>query len=376
MAGRPRFLLIRPEAWTGCRRRAYSGHGTDPGQTHGRRPTAPGQTGPATAPSATPPAAPDPWKSTDPLGEALHFLRMSGIFYCRSEFTAPWALALPAFEDCVMFHIVTSGQCWLSVPGSSDHLLRPGDLALVPHGEGHLLFSDASAPAAKLFDLPREEVSDRYELLRHGGGGEPSTVICGVVKFDHPSAKQLIRLLPRQINVDGWSSSEMDWIQSTLRFMAAEAREPRAGGETVITRLADILVIQAIRAWISRDPAAQSGWLGALRDKQIGRAIAFIHRNPATDWTLASLALKVGMSRSAFAERFTQLVGESAMQYVVSWKMNTAAMWIRESALPLAEVGARLGYESEAAFSRAFKRVLGVSPGSLRSKGDPQSPGG
>jgi AraC-like DNA-binding protein len=309
---------------------------------------------------------PDPWKSTDPLGEALHFLRMSGIFYCRSEFTAPWQLALPPFEDCVMFHIVTSGRCWLRVPGTSDHLLRPGDLALVPHGEGHSLFSRADAPAAKLFELPREEVSERYELLRHGGGGEPSTVICGVVKFEHPSAKQLIQLLPRQINVDGWSSSETEWIQSTLRFMAAEAREPRAGGETVITRLADILVIQAIRAWISRDPAAQTGWLGALRDKQIGRAIALIHRNPATDWTLTMLAAKVGMSRSAFAERFTQLVGESAMQYVVQWKMNTASMWIRETELPLAQVAARLGYESEAAFSRAFKRVLSVSPGSLR----------
>ncbi len=250
--------------------------------------------------------------------------------------------------------------------GAGDHRLRPGDLALVPHGEGHSLFSHADARAAKLFDLPREEVSDRYELLRHGGGGEPSTVICGVVKFEHPSAKQLVRLLPRQINVDGWSSSEMEWIQSTLRLMAAEAREPRAGGEAVITRLADILVIQAIRAWIARDPAAQTGWLGALRDKQIGRAIALIHRNPATDWTLATLAAKVGMSRSAFAERFTQLVGESAMQYVVNWKMNTASMWIRESAAPLAEVATRLGYESEAAFSRAFKRVLGVSPGSLR----------
>lgn len=335
----------------------------------------------ANTPSATPPdpmsvtpgspplqpqPAVDPWRSTDPLGEALHFLRMSGIFYCRSEFTAPWALALPPFENCVMFHIVTSGQCWLRVPGASDLLLRPGDLALVPHGEGHDLFSHADAPTAKLFDLPREEVSDRYELLRHGGGGEPSTVICGVVKFEHPSAKQLVRLLPRQINVDGWSSSETEWIQSTLRLMAAEAREPRAGGETVITRLADILVIQAIRAWIARDPAAQTGWLGALRDKQIGRSIALIHRNPATDWTLATLAGQVGMSRSAFAERFTQLVGESAMQYVVNWKMNTASMWIRESETPLAEIASRLGYESEAAFSRAFKRVLGASPGSLR----------
>ncbi len=314
--------------------------------------------------------ATDPWKPIDPLGEALHFLRMSGVFYCRSEFTAPWALALPVFENCVMFHIVTAGQCLLHVEGAETQTLRPGELALVPHGEGHVLSSDAGVQAVKLFDLEREAVSDRYELLQHGGGGAPTTVICGVVRFDHPAAHQLIRLLPRQINVDAWSSSEMEWIQSTLRLMAAEAREPRAGGETVITRLADILVIQAIRAWLASDPVSQTGWLGALRDRQIGRAIALIHRNPGADWTLASLASRVGMSRSAFADRFTQLVGESAMHYVVQWRMHTASMWIRENDMPLSDVAGRLGYESEAAFSRAFKRVVGVSPGAVRRKQD------
>jgi AraC-like DNA-binding protein len=312
--------------------------------------------------------ATDPWKPIDPLGEALHFLRMSGVFYCRSEFTAPWALALPAFENCVMFHMVTAGECLLRVEGAETQTLRPGDLALVPHGEGHLLASDSSAQAVKLFDLEREAVSDRYEVLRHGGGGAATTAICGVVRFDHPAAQQLIRLLPRQISVDAWSSSEMEWIQSTLRLMAAEAREPRAGGETVITRLADILVIQAIRAWLASDPASQTGWLGALRDRQIGRAIALIHRNPGADWTLASLASRVGMSRSAFADRFTHLVGESAMHYVLQWKMHTASMWIRENDMPLGDVAGRLGYESEAAFSRAFKRVVGISPGAVRRK--------
>ena len=208
----------------------------------------------------------------DPLGEALHFLRMSGVFYCRSEFTAPWALDLPAFEDCLMFHVVTSGRCVLDVKGSEDHVLQPGDFALVPHGAGHRLASEPGVRGAKLFDLPREQVSDRYEILRHGGGGAPTTVICGVVRFDHPAADRLVTLLPRVIAVDAWSSPEVEWIQSTLRLMAIEARELRPGGETVITRLADILVIQAIRSWIASDPAAQTGWLGALQDKQIGHA--------------------------------------------------------------------------------------------------------
>jgi AraC-like DNA-binding protein len=304
----------------------------------------------------------------DPLGEALHFLRMTGTFYCRSEFTAPWGLALPAMKSSMMFHVVTAGESWLEVDGAEPRLLRPGDLALVPHGEGHRLTSQVGADAAGLFDLPREMLSERYEVLRHGGGGAPTTLICGAVRFDHPAAHHLIKLLPRVISVDAWSSPEIEWIQSTLRFIAAEARELRAGGEAVITRLADILVIQAIRSWIARDPTAQTGWLGALRDKQIGRAVASIHADPGRNWTLPALASKVGMSRSAFAARFTQLVGEPAMRYVVRWKMHTALMWLKSENMSLAGVASRLGYDSEAAFSRAFKRFIGVSPGAARRR--------
>jgi AraC-like DNA-binding protein len=310
---------------------------------------------------------PDLWKSSaDPLGEALHFLRMSGSFYCLSEFTTPWALDLPPMQDCVMFHVVTAGECRLEVPGAEVCTLRPGALALVPHGRGHSLSSGSNVTAAKLFDLPRELVSDRYEHLRHGGGGAPTTMLCAAVRFEDPSAQHLLRLLPRLIAVDAWNSPELEWLQSTLRFLNTEARELRAGGETVITRLADILVIQAIRSWISTDPQAQTGWLGALRDKQIGRAIALIHRDPARDWTVASLASAVGMSRSAFAARFTELVGEPAMHYLSRWKMHAALTWLKESDAPLSQLASKLGYESEAAFSRAFKRLMGVSPGAAR----------
>jgi AraC-like DNA-binding protein len=315
-------------------------------------------------------AMPDPWKtSPDPLGEALHFLRMSGSFYCLSEFTAPWALDLPPMQDCVMFHVVTSGECRLDVAGAETCTLRPGALALVPHGRGHVLSSAQGVAAAKLFDLPREFVGDRYEHLRHGAGGTATTMLCAAVRFDDPSAHLLLRLLPRIITVDAWNSPELEWLQSTLRFLTHEARELRAGGETVITRLADILVIQAIRSWIATEGQAQTGWLRALRDKQIGRAIALIHRDPARDWTLASLASAVGMSRSALAARFTELVGEPAMQYLLRWKMHAALRWLRESDAPLSQLASRLGYDSEAAFSRAFKRLIGMSPGAARRAG-------
>jgi AraC-like DNA-binding protein/mannose-6-phosphate isomerase-like protein (cupin superfamily) len=306
------------------------------------------------------------WAMVDPLGEALHFLRMSGIFYSRAEFTAPWGLEMPAMEDCLMFHFVTSGRCWLEV-GEEGRWLQPGDLALVPHGRGHVLRGEPGAPAAKLFDLPRELVSERYELLNHGGGGTPATsMICGAVKFDHPAAHQLIMLLPAMICIEAFNTPDTNWIQSTLRLMAAEAKELKPGGETVITRLADILVIQTIRSWMAQDPAAQTGWLRALQDKQIGRAITLVHRNPGKEWSVASLANEVAMSRSAFAARFTELVGEPAMKYVVRWRMHLAARSLKEERAPVSELAERLGYESEAAFSRAFKRVIGTAPGALR----------
>jgi len=312
----------------------------------------------------------DPWTPVDPLGEALHFLRMGGTFYCRSEFTAPWALELPAMADSLMFHVVTSGRCWLEVEETEPRLLQPGDLALVPHGEGHRLASEPGIAAAKLFDLPRELVSERYEILRHGGGGAATNVVCGAVRFDHPAAHRLVKLLPKVISVDASSSPQTDWIQNTVRFIAAEVKELRPGGETVITRLADILVIQAIRSWIEQDPAAQTGWLGALQDKQIGRAISLIHRDAARAWTVASLAAEVAMSRSAFAARFSELVGEPVMHYVARWRMHVALVRLKEEDSPLGELATRLGYQSEAAFSRAFKRFLGVSPGAVRRNPD------
>lgn len=303
---------------------------------------------------------------SDPLGEALHFLRMSGTFYCRSEFTAPWGLALTPFRDCLMFHVVTAGRGWLEVEGAEPQRLEPGDLVLVPHGEGHRLVHEPGGASQNLFDLDRERVGERYEILRHGGGGVPTTMICGAVAFDHPAARHLVALLPKIIRIEAWTSPQMEWLQSTLRFIAAEAREMRPGGEAVITRLSDILVIQAIRSWIAQDPAGQRGWLGALQDRQIGRALAVVHRDPARAWSVSSLAAEAVMSRSAFAARFTELVGEPAMRYVARWRMHAALRSLKEDGVRLGELAGRLGYRSEAAFSRAFKRFMGVSPGAVR----------
>jgi len=306
--------------------------------------------------------------SVDPLGEALHVLRMSGGFYSRCAFSAPWGLVLPPFPGSMMFHVITSGHCWLEAEGREPQLLTSGDLALVPHGEGHRLVSEPGQPGTGLFDAPRDLVSELYEIIRLDGGGVPTSLICGTVTFDHPASRQLIALLPRVIHVQSSDSPQSEWIQSTQRLMAAEARQLRPGGETVITRLADILVIQAIRAWIDADPAAQSGWLGALKDRQIGHALTLIHRNPTDTWTVARLADECAMSRSAFAARFTQLVGETPIRYLTRWRMQVALDLLRDEDATVGELALRLGYQSEAAFSRAFKRAIGVSPGAARSQ--------
>ncbi len=306
-----------------------------------------------------------PWPApADPLGEALHHLRMSGTFYCRSELTAPWGLTMPPMPGSMWFHFVTAGECRLETDEAEPLVLRPGDVALVPHGAGHRLHSEPGTIAPVVLDLPHRLVNDRYAILRHGSGGAASTLVCGAVQFDSPAARGVADLLPPLVHVR--ASSRTEAMLATLRLVTAEAEDLRPGGEAVITRLSDVLVIQAVRSWLETDPGARTGWLGALRDPQIGRAIAMVHRDPARAWTVASLAAEVPMSRSAFAARFTALVGEPVLAYVTRWRMHLALDRFLDGDAGIAEVAAQLGYRSEAAFSRAFKRVVGRSPGAVR----------
>ncbi|WP_433504702.1 AraC family transcriptional regulator [Pseudonocardia halophobica] len=303
-----------------------------------------------------------PWTPTDAVGEALHVLRMSGTFYCRSELSAPWGFTLPAMPGCLWFHVVTAGGCLLEV-GDGVRELREGDLVLVPRGEGHALRSDPQASTPSILAIPHDMPDSRYAVLRHGGGGAPATMVCGAVRFDHPAARTLVGLLPDLIHVP--VSPLTDRLRDTLRLIALEVEELRPGGEAVITRLADVLVIQAIRTWMETDAAARTGWLGALADPQIGRALALVHRDPARDWSVATLAAEGAMSRSAFAARFTALVGEPAMAYVTRWRMHVALDRLAGGDT-VARIAADLGYRSEAAFSRAFTRVVGEPPGAAR----------
>ncbi len=310
--------------------------------------------------SALPPSA-------DPLADPLRLLNLTGVLYCRAELTAPWGLDLPGIEGCMAVHIVNSGKAYLDIAGQPTLEVAQGGLVVVPHGTPHQLRSAPETPATLLTDIPVRLVTDRYERMDFGGGGAPTSVsYCGV-RFDKLGARRLLQVLPLVIHICALDTSD-GWLGDTARFIAREADAMRPGSEAIITRLADIVVVQAIRAWLESEDT-DHGWLAALRDRQIGRALVEIHRHPSRDWTVSMLAREVGMSRSALSARFRELVGEPVKQYITEWRMQLAREELMSSRGTLLDIAENHGYQSEAAFSRAFKRVFGMPPGQARGPG-------
>ena len=308
-----------------------------------------------------------PWEGRDRLARALQTLRMRGVFYCRSELTEPWGLEMPAIHDSVSFHVPTAGTAWLRVADAEAVELRAGDLAIVPHGRGHDILSAPEVTQTPRVDLlPQDSLGPHYSVLRHGGGGRATRLVCGIVAFDDPAARDLVRSLPPLLTIRGDAPAMASSARDTLRLMADELTRDQPGAEAVATRLSDILVVQAIRAWLAHDPTAREGWLLALDDDRIGRALEAMHEDPGRDWILAELARLATMSRSAFSARFTGLVGESPMAHLTRWRMNLAASRLQQGDITVARVATDLGYQSEAAFTRAFARVIGRTPGAVR----------
>ena len=304
----------------------------------------------------------------DPLAEPLRLLELTGVLHCRAELSAPWGIDLPRIDDTIAIHVVTEGRCWLDVAGQAPRDIPAGSVAVLPHGSAHRIRSAPEVVATPLSDIPVHYVTDRYERMRHGGGGATTRIsYCGV-RFDPRGAHRLLRALPLVVHVDSQGNDD-SWVRDTVAFIAREADAGRPGSEAVITRLADIIVVQAIRAWLDATEH-ETGWLSALRDRYVSGALAAIHRSPERDWSVRQLADTVGLSRSAFSARFSRCVGQSVMQYVTEWRMHLARKALLETNVSLAQVAEDSGYGSEAAFSRAFKKTFGVSPGSVRRTSD------
>ncbi len=296
----------------------------------------------------------------DVLTQVLDALRLRSRLFCRSELTASWTLTFPA-GDFAHFHLVERGTAWIHLEDLPRPIrLEPGDMAVVPHGNGHSLSDGHGAPNVNLDDLIAQVPAGSGYVIRHGGGGDETRLICGAFQFEHPQAQPLLSLLPLVIHVprgDGATGP----LQLGMR-LAEEARATHVGADTIVTRLMDVLFVEAIRTSLQEIPDAIGGWLGALRDPQIGAALRAIHRAPEHPWTVSTLAAEAALSRSPFAARFEKLVGEPPMAYLTRWRMQLAAKLLRDPQVRIEEVGDRVGYSSAAALSRAFKRWFQVSP--------------
>jgi AraC-like DNA-binding protein len=303
----------------------------------------------------------------DPLAQVLSDLRLACGSFKRSDASAPWGIAFRV-ADGPSFHVIVSGRCCLRL--DAERLpLAAGDLVLLPHGEDHQLADPPEGVATPLADLPYTTIGDSAALSRIGGGGEPALLICGNVRFSGPIANPVIDLLPRVLVIRREAhGSTHAWLETTLAMLGAEAMSLQPGAAAIMTRLTEILVLQTIRAWLERDLDEPRGWLTALRDPEIGQALALMHRQPEAPWTVVTLAREAHLSRSVFSQRFTRLVGVSPMQYLTRWRMQVASSWMREERLSASEAAYRLGYSSEAAFSRAFKRHVKAPPGAMRRR--------
>lgn len=313
----------------------------------------------------------------DPISDIFKTMQVKAVVHSRLEATAPWALSRAAKEsdnahagksvspsELGHFGMVSRGNCWLLVDGVADPIpLTGGDCFLLAPGSAYTLADDPRTRAKSFCQVARPN----NNVIQYGGGGAPTTIISGLLSFDKVSVRPLSQLLPQLIVIKAEQARSLA-LHTTLELLASEMSEQAPGSEIVANRLAEVLFVQTIRAHITagRETCKQP-WLRAIFDPKIGAALQSIHENLNKPWTVESLADAAGMSRSAFALRFKELLGQSPLDYVTEWRMQRALSLIQARDKKLVEVAQAVGYESDAAFSKAFKRVVGVAPGEYRA---------
>jgi AraC-like DNA-binding protein len=299
----------------------------------------------------------------DALSCVLDSVRLRSHFFGLVDAAGAWGFDVGARATAV-FHVILSGQAWL-VTSDGSHRLTEGDVALLPHGTPHRVVATPQAGAEPIERLMARRPGDRRHLSL--GRGEPvARLLCGGFDVHDGPHNPVLRALPALVLVP--AAQRCPWLETTLQFIAGEAASGRPGGRAVLLRLADILLIQSVRHHAQDAPQTTPSWMRGLRDPRIARALLEMHRRPGEAWTVATLARVAGLSRSGFALLFATLVGESPAAYLTSWRVHLAATMLRETRFSVGEIGGRLGYESEAAFSRAFRRLRGVAPGRFRQQ--------
>lgn len=314
----------------------------------------------------------------DALSETLRVVRLVGAIFINGRFTAPWCyqspranaaapLLEPGAERVIIFHLITQGDCFVELPGVPALRLIAGDVVIFPQGDPHRMASEPGLTPARGAPLERV-LSRRPRYLTHGGGGATTGLVCGYLACDNRLAQMLLAGLPSVVRVNVRGSSAGAWLESSVRYALTEAHSPRPGGAGVLAKLAEVLFIEVLRLYMSEQSAGRTGWLAGVADRIVGGALNAMHKRPAHPWTVEELARSAGTSRSVLAERFQQLMGSSPMQYLTQWRMLLASNLLRGSTAPLARIAEDVGYKTDTAFSRAFRREFGAPPAAWRRK--------
>jgi AraC-like DNA-binding protein len=309
----------------------------------------------------------------DPLSDLLRVVRLDGAFFYPVEAAEPWGVEavaakelspriMPAVEHLISYHILTEGRCYGGLVGEEQVELVAGDVIVFPHGDAHIMASERGVRVGS--DVTRT-APDRYPFKVFYGdpGPRSAAFLCGFLGCDRRPFNPLLAALPRRMHMRGMSNA---WLGSFVHQITEESRLGRSGAEGVLTRLAELMFIEVLRRYLDELPPRQTGWLAGLRDEVVGRVLALLHSRPGHAWTLADLAREAASSRSSLAKRFAELMGQPPMQYLAQWRMQVAANLLAQSGAKVATIGSDVGYDSEAAFSRAFKKATGFAPGAWR----------
>ncbi len=320
-----------------------------------------------------------PRAPTDALSDLLDSMHLAGMVLFRAEFREPWSVTTPdscqlarvlpfRTEHIIPFHVVASGGCWVEVPEREPVWLSEGDAILLPYGDGHRLSGrEAAAPVQVGQLLPNPPWHDIL-VVEYGGSGAGTSVICGFLQCDELLFRPILRHLPILLHVSPDAGATDNWLASTIRHTAAEASRLLPGSRSVLPRLTELMFVEILRKHMQGLPADEVGWFAAYNDPVAGAGLKCLHAMPFHDWTVEDLARRVGVSRTVLAERFKHFLDQPPMQYLAHWRLQLAGQNLKSTDLPIKTIADQTGYESEAAFSRAFKRHFGLPPGDWRRR--------
>jgi AraC-like DNA-binding protein len=320
----------------------------------------------------------------DALSDVLRVAHLTGGVFLHADFFAPWCIAarIPR-EHCgptlglashlIIYHYVIEGELRVRLEGANDEdlVLRSGDVVVLPRNDPHLMGSDLSLPPVLGRDIIQPPTGAGLYSIHHGGDGKRTRMICGFLGCDGAKGNPVISTLPPLLKLKVEQGGASEWIRSTFQFAAEEVSAGRPGSGTVLAKLSELLFVETVRRYAEALPEGQTGWLAGLREPRVARALALLHGDIARHWTVDDLGREVGLSRSALADRFIQLIGVPPMHYLTVWRMQVAAQKLRDTSASLAQVADLIGYESEAAFSRAFKKEFGIAPATWRRANSP-----